>query len=125
MKEHPLNKTVEEVIKDLRSGIEAATLHLQQGMQEYLTNIIDLPSLLKMVQKMGIANLMGIQAAPMPGLDYYQILGLNKTASNDEVKQRYLEIMNKLHPDKAGDKMTFLATLVNTAYGMIKKERGI
>lgn len=121
----PVNKIFNKVIKDLRDGIDGAMLHLQEGMQEYLSNTIDLPKLLNMIQKMGLSNIIGIQTTPMPGVDYYKVLGLDKTASNDEVKERYREIMNKLHPDKAGDEMTFLATVVNTAYGIICKERGI
>ncbi len=55
----------------------------------------------------------------------YQILGLEKTATDDEVKDRYKEIMMKLHPDHAGEEMTFLAQLVIAAYKMICMERGI
>jgi hypothetical protein len=33
--------------------------------------------------------------------------------------------MNKVHPDKAGQEMTCIAAIVNTAYKIIKKERGM
>lgn len=125
MKKHPLDEVFDKVIKDLQSGIDGAMLHLQKGMQEYLTNTVDLPSLLKMIQKIGLPNIMGMAGTPMPGLDYYKVLGLDKTASNDEVKERYRVIINKLHPNRVGDEMTFLAALVNSAYQMICKERGM
>lgn len=125
VEKQPMNKVFNKATKDLRNGINGAILHLQEGMQEYLSNTIDLPKLLAMVQKMGLSNIIGIQSTPMPGMDYYKVLGLDKAASNNEVKQRYREIMNKLHPDKAGDEMTFLVAMVNAAYGIICKERGI
>lgn len=125
MEKQPLDETFDKAIKELQGGIDKAMLHLQQGMEEYLSNAIDLPSLMKMVQRMGIANLMGMGATPMAGMDYYKVLGLEKTATDNEIKERYRVIMLKLHPDKAGKEMTFLASMVNVAYGMICKERGI
>lgn len=123
--ENPLNSVFSKASQDLRSGIESAMLHLKQGMQEYLADTIDLRKLLKMVEGMGIPNIAGMVGTSIPGLDYYKVLGLEKTASNNEIKQRYREIMNKLHPDKAGQEMAFLAALVNVAYQTICKEREI
>lgn len=34
--------------------------------------------------------------------DYYQILGINKTASKDEVKTAFRKLAHQYHPDKAG-----------------------
>lgn len=121
----PLDETFDKAMEELQSGIDGALLHLQQGMQEYLTNTIDLPRLLKTIEKMGISNIMGIQTTPMTGVDYYKVLGLEKTASDNEVKERYRKIMVKLHPDKVGEEMVFLAAMVNVAYKIICKERGI
>lgn len=39
--------------------------------------------------------------------DYYSILGLNKNASQDEIKQAYRRLASQHHPDRGGDTKTF------------------
>ncbi len=56
--------------------------------------------------------------------DPYQALGLDKSASDEEIKKRYRELLRKLHPDTAGVEGTaFLLQMVLAAYAMIKEER--
>jgi DnaJ-domain-containing protein 1 len=58
-------------------------------------------------------------------LDPYRVLGLDKSAPDDEVKRRYRELVRKLHPDTAEVKGTeFLVQVVNAAYEQISLERG-
>lgn len=39
--------------------------------------------------------------------DYYQTLGINKNASEDEIKQAYRRMASKHHPDRGGDTQKF------------------
>jgi len=59
-----------------------------------------------------------------PGIDSYKVLGLDKSASDEEVKKRYRLLVQKLHPDTSGTEATsFLFQMVEAAYELIKKER--
>ena len=40
-------------------------------------------------------------------MDYYQTLGVEKNASQEDIKRAYRKLANKHHPDKGGDQATF------------------
>jgi DnaJ-domain-containing protein 1 len=68
-----------------------------------------------------IPNLVGKQS----GFDPYRVLSLEKSASDEEVKKRYRELLIKLHPDTAGVRGTdFLLQMMLAAYQQIAEERG-
>jgi len=75
---------------------------------------------------------MGIDLSQVPnlvgrndGFDPYRVLGLEKTATDTEVKKRYRELLVKLHPDTAGVRGTdFLLQMMIAAYRQIARERG-
>lgn len=57
--------------------------------------------------------------------DYYEILGVNKNASDDEIKKAYRKLAHKFHPDKTGgDAEKFKE--INAAYQVLsdKTKRG-
>lgn len=67
----------------------------------------------------------GSQPNRQTGIEPYRVFGLDKTATDDQVKRRYRELVVRLHPDTAGVKGTeFLFQLVTAAYQQISKERG-
>ena len=74
----------------------------------------------------------GVNLSDLPGVihsqrlfDPYRILGLDSSATEEEVKKRYRTLLYKLHPDTAGAEGTAaLFQIVMTAYEAIKRERG-
>jgi len=71
-----------------------------------------------------LSQLQGMANRP-PAFDPYQVLGLDRSASDEEVKKRYRELLFKLHPDTSDVEGTaFLLQMVLSAYEMIKEERG-
>ena len=95
-------------------------------MDDLLRDAFNPESFLQYITSMGIdlsqvPNLVGRR----DGFDPYRVLGLDKTATNEEVKKRYRELLVKLHPDTAGVRGTdFLLQMMIAAFEMIKKERG-
>ena len=58
-------------------------------------------------------------------IDPYRILGLERSASDEEIKKRYRNFLWILHPDTAGVEGTEgLLQSVMSAYEAISKERG-
>ncbi len=99
---------------------------VQRWMNALLRDAFDPESFLRFVAGMGIdlsqiPNLVGQQG----GFDPYRILGLERKASDEDVKKRYRELLMKLHPDTAGVRGTdFLLQMMIAAYQQISKERG-
>lgn len=53
----------------------------------------------------------------MPKRDYYEILGVNKQASQDEIKRSYRKLAIEHHPDKGGNPEKFKE--LNEAYSVL------
>lgn len=84
--------------------------------------------IMQFVHSMGIdmSQLPGM-VGKQPGFDPYQVLGLDKTTTEDEVKKRYRELVKRLHPDTAGVEgggTAFMFQMVQAAYELIKRDRG-
>ena len=50
-------------------------------------------------------------------MDYYEILGVTKQASQDEIKKAFHKLAHKYHPDKGGDEKKFKE--INEAYQVL------
>src|SRR3954470_17181627 len=50
-------------------------------------------------------------------MDYYEILGITKGASQDEIKKAFHKLAHKYHPDKGGDEAKFKE--INEAYQVL------
>lgn len=53
----------------------------------------------------------------MPGKDFYAILGVPKTATDDEIKKAFRRLAHEHHPDKGGDPTKFKD--INEAYQIL------
>lgn len=53
--------------------------------------------------------------------EYYNILGVAKTATQDEIKKAYRKLASKHHPDKGGDTATFQK--IQTAYDTLSDDQ--
>jgi molecular chaperone DnaJ len=52
--------------------------------------------------------------------DYYKILGVNKNASKEEIKQAFRKLAQQHHPDKGGDEKKFKE--INEAYSVLSSD---
>jgi DnaJ-domain-containing protein 1 len=121
----------------MRRGLEAMAEATQEElgrMAEQLVQGALTPDMLASVMGMmqGAMGTIGFDMGKMsgmmgqqPGIDSYRILGLERSASDDEIKKRYKELVHVLHPDKSGTPGTGLFfQMVTAAYEQIKRERG-
>ena len=50
-------------------------------------------------------------------MDYYELLGVSKSASQEEIKKAFHKLAHKYHPDKGGDEKKF--KVINEAYQVL------
>ena len=121
-----LRRMMEELRGSQQRVLGVFTEELQEMINDALRDIIDPGKLIGYIRAMGFdpSQLPGMMSQ-QPSFDPYQVLGLEKSASDEEVKKRYRGLAFKLHPDTAGTPGTdFLLNIVLVAYEMIKKQRG-
>ena len=119
--------------RGLEAMVEAMQEELGRMCQQLIQGVLTpdmLASVMDMMQKsLGTLGfdpdkMLGM-VGQQPGCDAYRILGLERSASDDEIKKRYNQLLHILHPDKSGTPGTGLFfQMVRAAFEMIKKERG-
>jgi DnaJ-domain-containing protein 1 len=102
---------------------------LQQALGEYADSVMreafDPEQFLEFLRRGGAGFSGFTGASNQTAADPYLILGLERTATDEEVKKRFHNLAHKLHPDTAGVEGTGLFfQLVKEAYEAIKRERG-
>lgn len=94
--------------------------------QDLLKDAFNPARIMDFLRSMGLdpSRLAGM-VGQQPSFDPYQVLGLDKSASDEEVKRRYHQLLLKIHPDKVGIEGTnFLTQMVIAAYKVIEIQRG-
>ena len=115
-------KAVEDQMRKAQRKMTEATAEM---MSEWLNQVLQGMCNDPVIGELWSAMKIGNQSCGKAGIDPYRVLGLEKTATNDQVKKRYRELVVKLHPDTAGVKGTeFLFQLVTASYQQISRERG-
>ncbi|WP_253705140.1 J domain-containing protein [Dehalococcoides mccartyi] len=113
---------MEDQVKKAQKRMTEATAEMMSGwLSQMLQGMCNDPVLGELWSAMKMRS----QSTHHASIDSYQVLGLEKSVTDDQVKRRYRELVVKLHPDTAGVKGTeFLFQLVTAAYQQISKERG-
>jgi hypothetical protein len=89
-------------------------------------NLWDINKFMERMRRIGVdfSQLSGMVGVP-GGVNPYQVLGLDKSASDEEVKKRFRDLCFHLHPDTAGYEGTSgILQMVLKAYDLIKIQRG-
>lgn len=103
---------------------------LQEEIGRWMSNLLkdafNPGSFIDFVRRMGLdVSQLSSFIGQQPDFDPYRILGLDTSASEEEIKKRYRDLLHKLHPDTAGMEGTgFLLQMVLMAYETIKRDRG-
>jgi hypothetical protein len=116
---------LEEINRKMLDVLDDMQRLFARKMKEASKGVLD-PLLQGMLHDMGIdlSWLRGMTSG-QTAVDPYRIMGLDRSASDDEVKKRYLELVHVLHPDKSGTPGTeIFFQMVTAAYEQIKKEKG-
>jgi DnaJ-domain-containing protein 1 len=117
---------MEERLARIQQLMASLMEELLGAMNDMLGGVLDPAVIMQLMRNSGIdiSQLSGM-VGQQPGFDPYRIIGLDRSAGDEEVKKRYRELLRKLHPDTSGTPGTsFLLQMVMTAFETIKKERG-
>lgn len=106
--------------------LEAVQEELGRWVEQMTRETFNPAAMMSFIRSLGLdaSQLSGL-VGQRGGFDPYRVLGLDRSAADEEVKRRYRELIHRLHPDKSGTQATgFLFQVVKAAYEAIKMERG-
>lgn len=113
---------MEDRLKEAQQKMTEATTEM---ISEWLNHMWETMRNDPVIGELWSAMKTGSQSVRGAGIDAYRVLGLDKSASDEEIKKRYRELLVKLHPDTAGVRGTeFLFQFITAAYHQISRERG-
>jgi len=99
-------------------------MELRTFLNGVMRDTCDLERFKKYLESIGI-DPSQLQNPSGSGINPYFLLGLEKTATEEEVKNRYREMLRRFHPDTAGIAGTeCICQQITDAYQQIAKERG-
>ena len=112
---------MEDRLKEAQQKMTEATTEM---ISEWLNHMWETMRNDPVIGELWSAMKTGSQSSHSAGIDAYRVLGLDKSASDEQVKTRYRELVRKLHPDTSGTEGTsFFFQMVLAAYQVIKAER--
>jgi DnaJ-class molecular chaperone len=113
-----MNRTYRELMDHFLADWQRHLASVMEGMS--LESLLGDSDLWKLLGQFSQSR--GFQPPPDDGA--YRMLGLQRTASDEEIRKRYRDLAKRLHPDVAGKETEHLFKLVQAAYETIKAERG-
>ena len=118
MREDPLSRLSQRWLESLEEEMAG-------WLQDILKDTFDPVAFMAAASSFGIdPSKIADMATRATAFDPYKILGLQRSASDEEIKKRYHEMLRHLHPDTATIKGTeALLQVVMAAFEQIKRER--
>ena len=112
----------DQVRKAQREMTDATTDMMAEWLKQMLHGMANDPIMAELWSTMQKGN----RSTPQSVVDPYRVMGLERTATGDQIKKQYRELAQKLHPDTARIRGTeFLFQLVTAAYQQISREKGL
>ena len=128
--ENPFVKIVQRGFQAMAEALQEELGRMSQQLIQGMLTPDMLASVMGMMQ--GALGTIGFDIGKMlgmmgqqPGVDPYRVMGLERSASDNEIKKQYRELLHILHPDKSGTPGTGLFfQMVTAAFEAIRRERG-
>jgi DnaJ-domain-containing protein 1 len=124
-----IDDLIKEMVSDLNNMTRSWMKRFGSNLERYVgsrARVEDvLQGLLELLSRTGGGMIGPSCFMESSALDPYRILGLENSASDEEVKKRYRELIRMLHPDASKVKGTAtLFQIVMGAYEAIGRQRG-